>query len=174
MKRLSLLFLFGAETLSSTIDHIVQTASWTPEQAAPLLFFWFYRFFIQIRGRERSCRPGEKWRLQWSAGQLLLLWTEPLSAPPSVRSRRSPRATTSLSCTTGKLFGEWSLMEIDEHQIGGRGVSVDGGWDWTTKDSADDPGKTRFVEKEWILIMFTPLINLHVMLPERSVIFIKY
>lgn len=78
MKCLSLLFLFGA--LSSTIGHIVQTASWTPEQAAHLPFFWFYRFFIQIRGREQSCRPGEKRRLQRSAGHLLLLWTEPLSA----------------------------------------------------------------------------------------------
>lgn len=72
-----------SKILSSTIAHIVQTASWTLRRA--ILFFSFlYGSFIQTRESncEKSCPPSnERQGLQQSLGHLLQLWGKSLSAP---------------------------------------------------------------------------------------------
>lgn len=157
--------LFGTRILSSTIAHIVQTATWTPKKSGPLVS---YIFFIQSVKAAVSRAVGCLMKDSVCSNHLDICRCFEAShclLRVPVHSRRSPRATsrpqlseTSSRRTRRELFGRvesapWKSMRTwgDLLTVGG----IEGGLQTTTgsPDDAAAGGKTTVTEKEWLLLM---------------------
>lgn len=142
---------FSTKILSSTIAHIVQTATWTPTRA--VIFFSLYIFHpvSESGGCEQSCRLSDKrQRLQQSLGHLALLWGESLSAQCVRPLQTIATGYEPASAVRDEL---WSYKGGTVRQGGIGSVAIDedcggicwsdGGWDKGGR-SADHHGLARW------------------------------